>query len=48
MDLYTTICFSIMLGALTALLVGIVIGLGIIAFKELKAYKPGGIDGKRS
>lgn len=36
-----------MLGALTALLVGIVIGLGIIAFKELKAYKPGGIDGKR-
>lgn len=46
MDLYTTICFSIMLGALTALLVGFVIGLGIIAFKELKAYKPGALDGK--
>lgn len=48
MNLYTTICFDIMLGALTVLLVGVVIGLGIIGFKELKAYKPGGIDGKRS
>lgn len=48
MDLYTTICFDIMLGALTALLVGTVVVLGVIAVKELKAYKPGGIDGKHS
>lgn len=48
MDLYTTICLNIMLGAITVLLVGIVVGLGIIAFKELKAYKPGDMNGKRS
>ena len=44
MDLYTTICFNIILGALTVLLVGFVVGLGIIAFKELKNYQPGGTN----
>lgn len=46
MELYTTICLNIILGTLTALLVGIAVWLGIIAFKELKAYKPGALDGK--
>ena len=47
MELYTTICFNIMLGALTTLLVGIVVSLGIITFKELKNYKPGVLSGKQ-
>lgn len=47
MGLYPTICFNIMLGALTVLLVGIVVALAIITFKELKNYKPGVLNGKQ-